>query len=568
MRLAAATAVVSVAAAAYVGGALGAPANPSGPDVVSPTRASVIHRVKGQRPPVHISVREQRELVERHLDAREALDARSNPAGAAVQPGAPTPEGPPVDGGPEPVNARAGSPSTVELARSARASAGGTLIRRNVRNTVSDDNELSVNKVLLLNEPAAANDAGEVLYLGNTYGSRSANLGKDWVPDGLPGGPAQAPLACCDADVVHHRSLDTTFSVYLYTNSNLTRGVATIGVRKGTIGGGIDCLYDIDPGTNRVPDYPHIAVTGKYLYLATNEINSQGTASNTDDTWAGGAMRRFDATQMANCGGSVPTNLFRYGPTGTTTGPRTFVPIENSPSTMYWGAINDGSRFRLFRWSATSDSVNQYVRALPNPSTFANSDCRGGIGNFDWIERSTAFTNSGFRLRGAYVPATSTEPAKLWFVWNAAADATHSQAYVDSVIIRASDRVVIGGPEIRNSGLCLGFPTISGNANGDFALTVAGGGRAGGGGAPVEGYVSVDDESTSGTRFSSLTKTARGTHNIEDERFGDYFTIRKDDRCPLAWVATNYAFLRGNTSSAHVNSRYVEFGSASDSGCF
>jgi hypothetical protein len=98
-------------------------------------------------------------------------------------------------------------------------------------------------------------------------------------------------------------------------------------------------------------------------------------------------------------------------------------------------------------------------------------------------------------------------------------------------------------------------------------MSIAIGGRAGGGGTPVRGYVGVDDASTAGTFFSTFSLTAQGTHNPSNNRFGDYFTVRVDDRCPSAWVATNYALLNGNTSSSHVNARYVRFQSTSDATC-
>lgn len=93
------------------------------------------------------------------------------------------------------------------------------------------------------------------------------------------------------------------------------------------------------------------------------------------------------------------------------------------------------------------------------------------------------------------------------------------------------------------------------------------GGRAGGGGTAAEGYIGVDDASSAGIFFPTVIETASGTHNRSDDRFGDYFTVRGNDACPGAWTATNYSLLNGNTTSADVNARYVEFRSTSQAPC-
>jgi hypothetical protein len=95
-------------------------------------------------------------------------------------------------GGPE-SDAPVGRPSKV-VADASEA----LLTTKNLRNTVAQ----SVSNTLA--EPAAAADQREVLYAGNTYQSRSADAGASWVNLGAyPAGPADAPEACCDTDVVH-----------------------------------------------------------------------------------------------------------------------------------------------------------------------------------------------------------------------------------------------------------------------------------------------------------------------------------------------------------------------------
>jgi hypothetical protein len=315
-----------------------------------------------------------------------------------------------------------------------------------------------------------------------------------------------------------------------------------------------------DDGVNRVTDYPHIAVSNSFVYVAVNVLDSKGTASSADDTWVASRIRRYNATQMSNCG-AVSSNTFSFTPS-TGIGQRIFVPVENATTIMYWGANNSSSQFRIFTWPESSTAVTQTLRSLSHASLFVNPDCRGGVGNFDWIERSTAFSIGGFRLRGAVAAG------RVWFVWNVADDASHPQAHVHSAIFRESDFALLSTPHIFNATNCVGFPTITANSAGDFALTFAlGGDKTANSGTAAQGYICVDDEDTMNNFCAVATRTASGTHNRSDGRFGDYFTARKNDTCPQNFVATNYALLNGNTLSSHVNARYVEFRSSRDAAC-
>jgi hypothetical protein len=263
---------------------------------------------------------------------------------------------------------------------------------------------------------------------------------------------------------------------------------------------------------------------------------------------------------MANCQ-TATTNTVTY--TGTD-GHRILTPVEGATSNMYFGVNRTSTVFRIIRWPESSTTLSQFDRTLSHGSVFANPDCRGGTGNFDFIERSTSWSISGFRLRGAVVPGS-----RLWFMWNVASDSSHTQAHLHSALFTEPGLAALTPTHLFNNStpFCIGYPTLSSNASGFFGLTVAAGGRAGGGGRAAEGYVSVDDNNTTGNSFAVLTKTASGTHNQSDHRYGDYFTIRKSAHCRNGWVATNYSLLNGNTLPSHVNARYVEFASNNNTGC-
>lgn len=417
-------------------------------------------------------------------------------------------------------------------------------VRKNFRNTVAQTASST------LAEPAAASDQREVFYAGNTYQSRSADSGASWVNLGAyPAGPSDAPSVCCDPDALHASQTDTTFNLILYTNSTLTNGAVRIFVRRGTISGGVDCTYLIDPaGTsnNLVPDYPHMATSNNFLYLSMN-LGSGGAQT-----------RRFNLSQMSNCQ-TVTFNTFTF--LNSSIGQRVHVPVENATTTMFWGQLDNATTFRIFSWPESTTSVSQTTRSVSS-TNFTNPDCRGGTGHFDWIERSTAFSITGFRMRGA------TGGGSLEFLWNAAPDTQHTQAHIHGAVFRTSDLALIAQPRVFNNSFCTGFPALGSNQFGEYALSFGvGGDNIANSGTNARGGVAVDDGSSSGFFFPTFQTTATGTHNRSDGRFGDYFTVRKNERCPNAWNATNYSLLNGNTSASHVNARYVEFQSTADPAC-
>lgn len=446
---------------------------------------------------------------------------------------------------------RGGAPAAAGQAAGGQTaiSAGDTdamVIQRNNKNTRSSQ----VSSTLA--EPAAANDGAKVFYSGNTYNSYSPDSGLTWNKRKVSAGPAEAPTACCDPDVIHHVPTDTTFALLLYTNAALTNGIIRIEVRRGSPSS-VDCFYNIDPGgaaNNVLPDYPHMGVTQDFLFLSTNNIGPTG--------WTGANTRRFDVNQMSACGATSFTSFNYVG----VVGQRVHVPGETQQGVgcEYWAQYENATTMRWFQWCDFNPSPTEFTRATAS-TTFANPDCRGGTGNFDFIERSTSWTITGFRGRAAIGGTQVT------YLINAANDASHPQAHLRGQAISRSTLGVIQDITVFNSSLCFGFPALGSNSRNDLGLSLAVGGRAGGGGTAAEGYLGVDDSDSAGVFFPTVSETASGTHNRSDSRFGDYFTVRGNSTCAGAWVATNFALLNGNTLPSHVNARYLEFRSDDQAAC-
>lgn len=398
-----------------------------------------------------------------------------------------------------------------------------------------------------LAEPAAANEGPYIFATGNTHAEYSLNRGSTWTAVAIPAGPADAPFTCCDLDVVYDRSRGLTIWSALQTNSAVTNGVIRLFVRR-TVDTANACSYTIDPGGagTLLPDYPHLGLSDNWLYLSTN--NLPGSSQ----------VRRFNLNNMGDCVGAA-TETYTYNGA---LGQRVFVPVEGATDTMYWGALVNNASFRVYKWPETPGAAVVTVDRAITASNFVNPDCRGGVGNFDFIERSTAWSITGFRMRGA------VGKQGLLFLWNVGPDAAHTQGHVHAALFRESDLALLGQPHIYNNTFCFGFPSVAVNDRGDYGLTIAGGGKLGGGGSAAQGYIAIDDSFTPGVGyFQTVYTTASGTHNRSDSRFGDYFTIHRQTPCGLYFAATNYALLNG-TATANVNSRYVEFGRGRDYKCW
>jgi len=186
----------------------------------------------------------------------------------------------------------------------------------------------------------------------------------------------------------------------------------------------------------------------------------------------------------------------------------------------------------------------------------------GGIGDFDFIERSTAWSIAGFRTRCTIARGANQPTGVLACYWHSAPIGPFPQAHVRSAAFSLAGLGVVNQPHIWNPNACFGYPAVTGNILGDIGLSIAFGGRAGGGGTAANGFVGIDDPFTPGVGFfQTVFPTASGVANRSDGRYGDYFTIHPYQTCDRWFGATNYAWDSAPVDSAtDVNSRWVEFG--------
>jgi hypothetical protein len=491
-----------------------------------------------------LTPRQLRQLQQRHYARREALAAR-----VVAE------EGPSND-----LDRSAASEETGE-AFAAMAAGDLTVFSNNVNTLVPTAPQIRST----LGEPATVNMGKEVFYTGNTFAAFSRNEGVSWTQHDFPGALIQGETVCCDQDLELDRGRDRVFWGLLYLNADGTHGTVMIAVKPSPVTAP-SCVYDLDFGANRLPDYPHLGLSNDFLYLSTNNFDTGGTAATGDDTWEGSQMWRFGLDEMAACQ-TVPSQTFTFGPPNFTS-QRVFVPVEGATDSMYWGVLLNSTTFRLFEWKESANRVTGYSRRI-SASTFTNPDCRGGTNNTDWIQRDSAWSIAGFRMRGWYgLPPKGGTRDVIGFLWNVGADKSHRQGHIHGAVFDADTKNLVSQPHIWNADFCLAFPDTAPTSRGHPAVILAWGGKRGGDGNAVSnGILLGDDSVTGGGPFGDFVTVATGTHNPADSRYGDYLTIQQHEPCGLGMVAAGYV-LSGGTDAANVQQNYIQFGRGRDQGCW
>jgi hypothetical protein len=429
-------------------------------------------------------------------------------------------------------------------------------IGRNPKNIRAED---AANSTLA--EPAAVNNRAQVLYSGNfSHAERSTNHGVTYTSFTIPAGPTDAPIRCCDNDVAFDEFTNTAFHSHLYTNSAQTNGVVRIFVKDPANLSVTKCSYTIDPaGTanNILPDYPHIAVSNTKVYLTINADSTTGTDF--------ARIYRFDENQMRNC---QTTSTQTFTQNQGAIGQRVWVPAGGGDlrTNMMWVQNESATSMRVFNWNQTDAAPTSVVRTVAS-SVFANPDCRGGTGNFDFIERSTATGIAGFRTRCTMASGVDqSTPVLICYNHSAPNGAARPHAYLRGTVFRISDRVLISQPDIFNNTHCWGYPAMSSNSRGNIGMAVAFGGRTGGAGNAVRGAVGIKK---SAAVVGSFITTATGVANRSDGRYGDYTTMQRYHTCTAWFGGTTYAWDSSPVDAANdVNARWTEFGREGDLACY
>ncbi len=410
-------------------------------------------------------------------------------------------------------------------------------------------------------EPSVSNQSRDVIFLSNDRADYSTDGGATFNRLKMPKGPAIAPIFCCDQTIVYDPSYSMWIWSALYQPSGTKSSVIVISVMRNLPT--IDCTYTYDPAggaNNMTVDYPQLGLGDNSFYLSTSE---------SQNGWLRARMLRFALSDISTCPSAVLGRVISYSPPAK----RMWTPVRGAKEIMYWANFENTTQLRVWTWPE-SDNAASWTLETVEQTTFANSDCRGGANNQDWIESKGHHITEGF-LRGALARGGvgSDIPAqnRLQFFWNGAKDAKHKQAYVRSAVLELPDLKVLKEPNIHNPDFCFGYADAYPNSRGDLGIVVAFGGRDGGNGRALGSGVGIEDEFTPEYRLKTVYVTTDGTdmpssaNKSRDQRYGDYLSVKPHEPCSLWWIAGNYALINGGKTP---KANYVEFGRYRDQGCW
>ncbi len=387
-----------------------------------------------------------------------------------------------------------------------------------------------------VNEPSSANSGSYVFYTGNWYAARSTDGGSTFS---YIDPYADMPSFCCDQDVLYEQSRD----IFIWYRQGVadTNGVNFFRLGVSNDKGATWYFYNFYPTdvnntwTNQWWDYPRLALSNNYLYIAPNMFDKS-------DTWTRTVLLRFPIDALK----AHADFNFDYIPW---TSNFNFAPVSGAASTMYWGTHQSTSTFRLFSWDESSTGFNFYDRTIPawtyQPNV--NYSCPGPDG-YNWCARSDERVISGWVANGT-----------IGFFWNVMQGNGFPYPYINAATFKESDTSYSGRPYIWNSTYAFMYGDAAPDSRSHLGISLS----WGGGSYYPSHAVGIDDDYNGAPPPWELVKTTTGTNGPGDSQWGDYVRARVYYPSGLLWTATGYTLQGGSTGNS-VDPRYIVFGRERD----
>lgn len=408
-------------------------------------------------------------------------------------------------------------------ATSIEAELGTVTIRQN---KALNDSETS-NSTSTVCEPSLAVRGNEVLYTGNWFAAFSRDGGANFAyrnPYTLFPSTTSRPF-CCDQVAIYIPSHDLMVWFLQYVNDgngNLVR----IAVASGAdIAAERWRYYDFTPQnvgnwTGEWFDYPDLAYSNSHLFVTTNCFTNA-------NAFARAVCFRIPLEQLRTYG-ALNYHYFARTDVGS------LRPTQGAANTMYIGTHESLNKLRVYQWDDASTniqqksfSVRQWVRGYTAPSS-----------QLAWLN------NIDGRITGAWANGN-----RLGFAWTSGTDSTFAQPNVRVAEIDYAAGTVLGQPHIWNAEIAFAYPAMTVNSTGTVGLCLAYGSTS----LPPSAAVGFRD----GTAWN-LAGVATGTHRPNQNRWGDYLTIRRNGANPARFAATSFS-LAGGTARTDIVPRMIQF---------
>ena len=190
-------------------------------------------------------------------------------------------------------------------------------------------------------EPSGATDGNIFFVTGNFFTARSTDGGTKWdFNDG--------EIKCCDQDVIFDKN-HKIFIYYLqgdwnndFSENNFTLSISTDAKKWSSYVISPHTVLGSTLGKNKWFDFPILSLTDKYLYIATDVMNENGSFDQA-------IILRISLDDLANLS---PNPSFKYFYSQKT---MNFAPVQGATNTMYFAGHLSNSKMVIYKWTDTED---------------------------------------------------------------------------------------------------------------------------------------------------------------------------------------------------------------------
>lgn len=452
-------------------------------------------------------------------------------------------------GSPQPIPVPVGVPARAAIDNAPTAAArepgsiGGTLAVGDFSVLSSHDisaSEVSTSQRSNVMEPTTLKMGTTAFYTGNWFAAKSTDSGNTFAYiNPYTFFPSVNSGFCCDQVSVYAPTQSMAIWGLQYVKDTagntfrIARAIGNAGIANDSW-----TYWDFTPGNFGLAagtwlDYPSMTVGSTFLYYSSNAFTQAGV-------FVGSVVMRIPLADLA-AGGSVNFQYFN-----STIG--TARMTEGAGSTMYWGAHNTTTQFRIHRWDAGStvyyDDVNLNAYFYLNRDGVANSP-----DGTNWAARADSRPVAAYLANGV-----------LGFMWTAKQGTGRAKPYVVHARFSEATRALISQADIWNPDVAWMYPSVSPNASGHLGGTLQIGGAASGTYAyPGTAAWVTDAISGPSDTVGQTLYVSSSTNGPLDNKWGDYFSSRRDETDTNKWVGASHTLQGGGTGSSAVP-KFFAFG--------
>ncbi len=384
-----------------------------------------------------------------------------------------------------------------------------------------------------ISEPSVANVGRYVFYTTNWFNARSTDGGATWAYVNPFTDMAEF---CCDQDVIK----DPGRQILLWYRQGIknSSGVNRFRLGVSANGGASWCFYNYYTTnlglTGQWFDYPKLAVSNDYLYIASNVFNNA-------NYWTRTVMLKWPLDALATCAG------FGFSWINWTAN-FNFTPVNGATDTMYWASHQSTSVLRIFRWNEATGAAF-YDRTIP-----AWTSTGRGSAICTTPDGRNPCARLDHRINDGWVSRRTYGATEVGFGWTVRQGAGFTYPYVNAARFRETDLAYLGRPYIYSQSFAFFYFGVSPNKRGDLGIAT----YLAGGGSPIRLIAGIDDDFNGVPPGWEVYTIRISTHGPASNGWGDYLRVRQHNPEEIGWILSGHT-LQGGNANDNAEARYVVF---------